>query len=707
MFLIWGSTPLRVSRLLSFDAQAVFDPSGCDYLYTTYQVSVECLWGRGAEGYTVAALTPQGPVPRILAGLLQGVANGVQSVAATRHALSQPRQAFALYTINAINGQPDILLSSPGVGPANGPRMVEPPAVQSVHGHGSLVFCRLTFEVDVNDCPIVDYGGPPVREIRTAPPVDSRLAGAAVVGGTFGIVNPVKTRKLRPSSRRGSPVAGIDFRGIGGIVTDAAANAIRRANQFNATELAKARGDQGLQLLSLNGRPVLLSHRWTQTVAYDPNNESPVYNIRGNAIFRRDALQAFRVASPDSFRGSLLPLLIDNATREINDITVSADGLTLSYDVTDRVQVRSYVDWRVRREPGGPAGMVDVGAEPRHIARVSLVSKREYTQPSVGNAVFDLIDTLQGVQFALPRPEEAAAAGAVVGAIGGGVGGPVGGGIGGIGGAIAGALGSPLLKIGIAAARTVSNTLPRTVEYAASEVQISKEGTLADGQSLAFALVSGALGYGIRNGGDRAAQVLRFTALPPASSISLECDHVNGIVRAAMQIEQGGLVDFIAGGQLTAYGKMFAPLSDEVEGGIPPLSLANLIQFLSTQPGAKVLIDKAKQVAPLTVEGLLAVLKTFTLPTIKYQGELLITDASLKLRGPTQDGFSRSAADLLLRSAQMLLRPCAIPQAPANLTVVPFPKERAIELGGKGNVGRVEPQPVTEVIDKGKSDLGH
>lgn len=704
MFLIWGSTPLRVSRLLSFDSQAVFDPSGCDYLYTTYQVGVECLWGRGAEGYTIAALTPQGPIPRVLAGFLQGIANGVQSVTATRNALSQPRQPFVLYTINPLNGQPDILLSSPGVGPANGPRMIEPPAVQSIHGNGSLVFCRLTFEVDVNDCPI--YDAPVVvREIRTAPPGDARPV-ASPTGAAVGVRNTVRKRKLRPSNRKGGPPVGIDFRGIGGIVTDAAVNAVRRATQFDATELAKARGDLGLGLLSLNGRPVLLSNRWTSTVGYDPSNESPVYNIRGSAIFRRDALQAFRVASPDSFRGSLLPLLIDNAVREINDVTLSADGLTLNYDVTDRVQVRSYIDWRVKRQPGGPAGMVNTSEEPRHVARVSLVSRREYVQPSVGNAVFDLIDTLQGVQFALQDDKVAAAAGAAVGGFGGGAGGPLGAGAGGIGGAVAGFLASPLLKVGIAAARTVSNTLPRTVEAASAEVQITKEGTLADGQALAFALISGCLGYGIRNGNDRAAQVLRFTALPPASSISLECDHINGIVRAAMQIEQSGLVDYIAGGQLTAYGKMFAPLSDEVEGGIPPLSLANLTQFLLTQPGAKILIDKAKQLFPLSVEGLLQVLKAFQTPTIKYQGELLVTDASLKLRGPSQDGISRSAADLLLRSAQMLLRPCAIPQAPANLTAVPFPKERSVELGGKGNVDQAIPKEVRDLLDGARDRIG-
>jgi len=688
MWCIYGPVPLRVTRLLDYSAEAIFDPSGTDYLYTKYLVSLEACWGRLSDGYAIDKMTPNGPVPKLIESALSSVANGVKSVHDTRHALSQPRQLFALYTLDPVTNGANLLLGCDGIDAAAGPRVVSPPSVTSIHGGGALVFVRLAIELCLNDCSYAENPTIGVGELRTSPE---------------GVVRKVKKKFLRGSFEPfGVP------RQNPRLVEPPELRQRRRVQQFLQSDLGKtltdpvkfaqARGDQGLRLLSLNGRPLLLSNRWTTSVSYDSTDESTIYNHRGQAIFRADGLHAFRIASIDSFRSNLLPPLPAGCKREINDISQSADGRTLSYDITDRQGVRDYIDWRVQPNPDVPGSVLRVpDATPRFVAGISLVTRREFSQPSVGNAVFDFFDDLQTIQFALPRAEEVAGLGAVAGAIPGLAGGPAGGAVGGVGGAIAGFIGSPFLKAGIAALRTVNRTLPTTVESAEAAVQITREGTLADAQSLAFALISGGLDYGIPQNGrlTQALQTLRFTLLPPANSIYLECDHVRGAVKAGMTVQQSGIIDFINLGQGFAFAKLFKPLRDEVIGGIPPASLTNLFRFLQGVPGLAPVLNGLTQLTPLSFNSLVEIIKKIDSGP-KFAGELLISDSDLILRGPSQDNFSRSAADVLLRSAALLLKPCVQQKPPANLDTGVFKGQehaRAIELVGSGNVHQAGPSP--------------
>lgn len=127
-------------------------------------------------------------------------------------------------------------------------------------------------------------------------------------------------------------------------------------------------------------------------------------------------------------------------------------------------------------------------------------------------------------------------------------------------------------------------------------------------------------------------------------------------------------------------------------GGIPPASYVNVLKLIADAPGVGQLVnDFTKQLLPLDFRTLLRVIETAT-PSSKYAGELLITDADLKLRGPTLDQFSRSAVDVILRSAALVLKPCGQQQPPANLVLKPFDSERTSELSGKGDNGEAGPK---------------
>lgn len=668
MYLIWGRLPLRVSRLIAFDAEVVLDPSGVDYLWTDYTVAVECLWGRQTDGYSVAQMTPEGPIPKWLGPILAGVANGVQSVADTRHALSQ-RSPFVLFSHHPVTGQAVEWLSSDVPDAQNGPLPVEPPSVIGVHGDGSLVFVRFTFKVSVCDCPIAFARvAPNFREVREGGP---------------NVKNPVARKRfaLPPVD----PLGGIDAVGAAASAAAASAAAVAKRRLDAAADVpALAVMGPRLSLLRIGGNaPVLRSNRWTSSIAYDPTNENPVYNIRGQAIFRRDALHALGVTSIDQFRGSLLPLVADNAVREINDVSISPDGLTLSYDVTDRVVTRGYLDFRCRLTDG-KIRLVQPGLAPRLIANVALTSRRTYSQPNVGSSVFDFFDHLSTVNFAIEKEDSSGDAAGKL---------PVAGQIADVAKQLNAKTRDLLNKL-IAGARTVnSSLLPTVSEFAASSVQITREGRLADAQALAMSLVAGALGHG--NGsepwGRRALNIGKYAALPPANTFTIECDHVNGRVSCAADYSYSGLVDFcLLGRQQAAVTKLLQPIPDNVIGGRPTIGIFNVLDALGLLP------DLANKLIGGFGSGVEAIAKlTDSTVANRYADDLLLTDADVKLRGPAADGYSRGLADTLMRSAAMLLAPCEQHSPPANLTVDVPHLERAVESDG----GDTKPQPASPAPD--------
>ena len=158
MQMFYGPVPIKVSRLLGHEAEAVYDASNTDYLFTRHIISVEGLVGRNTVMYKmVPDFTAVGPVPMVW----NGIGNAIESVAAIRHALSQPRQPLLLFTgpqpdfLNAAAKKPAILIYCNGLDANNGPRPLEPVSIQSVHGDGNLAFIRFTVQLEINECPLV------------------------------------------------------------------------------------------------------------------------------------------------------------------------------------------------------------------------------------------------------------------------------------------------------------------------------------------------------------------------------------------------------------------------------------------------------------------------------------------------------------------------------------------------------------------------
>ena len=667
MYLIWGDVPVRVNRLLGFEAEAVFDPTGCDYLWTDYTVSIEGLWGRQADGYTFAAMTPEGPMPAFLPGFIAAAAaSGTRSVVATRHALSQ-RAPFVFYEINQLSGQADILLASGGIDAANGPVMVEPPVVLSTHGQGNLTFVRCTFRVSVCDCPLV----------FTPELVAGRRQVGVGANAPQVIRRTVGTNLIQPDAPLGQPE------------TDTA-RAQRRASEFvNVSPIDPPLVGDGLGLLKVGEITVCRSNRWTTSVSADPATESPVYRFVGQAIFRRDVLQQIGAASVDQFRGSLLPTMPLNCTREINDLSVSGDGLTLTYDVTDRMQVRGYLDHQVTPLANGRAMLRGGAPYARNVASVKVNSFRQYDQPGMSRAMFQLIDHLSTVNFANP------------------VEGPVGGENIVPGAAEGKRVARQLFNLGVAVAKTVNDSiLPTATEGAVAEVQITREGSLADAQALAFALVNGVLlkqnmPQIVAGGGDAPGQAqpnpgvvdillnaARFYVFPPATTLRVDCDHKEGVVRVTKQTEESGLADFVFGGTMSVAAQMLRPFKDEVVGGRETMGIFNLAQLMDVVGD----VGMGPFAAILKQPGFGA--KSLDATAVnRFAEQLLITDADVTLRGPNGDGFSRAACDLLVRSAQVLLRPCQTPLAAANRELGPLPQMFVSEQSGDETRPGVGPNP--------------
>lgn len=600
----WGGLPLNITKLLEFTAEAVYDPTGTDYLYSRYTVTVEALLARFGDGYIVAINGEQGPIPQFISGRAAVRQGGIKSVADVRHALAQ-RSPFAIWTRNSVTGQPDILLASDAPDCQNGPTPLQPASVTQVYGDGNSVFVQFQFAVCIRECPI------------------------AVVA----IAPQLATREIRRS--------GTDPKG--GAVGGEAGVHSQRLHAFDNTPFAAPRGR--LQLLSINGRaPVLLSHRFTTRLSVDSTDESPAYTVSGTAIFNRQGLAALPVAGVEQFASSLFFPLPPNCRREGVDVATSPDGLALEYTYTDKELVRGYVDIRCKLS-NGRVQLVAPGAAPRMVAGVSLVSKREYTQPAVASGAFEFFDFLSTANFANEAdsgPEESVP---VVGKILG--------------------VGKEQLRrftnTAIAGARTINAVLPTLTEFAAAEVRGTREARMADLQSLAIALCAGALGQGNDPNPkpERTGQLAKFALLPPASQFSIEADHTSAVVRCSLMVQRSGLADFLIGDTQSAVNRMLLPLPDDIVGGRCTIGIFNILDALGVLPSLSALgglIGTPVGVTKL-VDGTVV---------NKYADELLVTAADCLLRAPAGDGVYRPLSANLLRVAANLLKPCEQPSSPRN-----------------------------------------
>lgn len=581
MNVLIGRIPMRVTRLVSHQTDAVYSADGRDYLATRHRVTLECLLGLGAERFVAIPNSfLQGPQPIIPTYPV----TGVTSVAAARHMLSQSNQPFLLWTVNNLTLQPDVLLFSDGVDVMGGPRVIEPPSVQAIHGDGNLCFVRLCVELNLNECP----------------------------NSPDGLVS-------RPNPYR-------------------------------------------MPLLTLDGRPALLSNRYTQYTEYSREDESVRYVIEGEAIFRADTIARLGIGSVDQFRGALVPGTVVNCVRRIEQLALSSDGLTLAYRVVDEEPgPRNYLD-----VPHDAAGNIlpplrdpdprKPAQRQRNVERVDLTVTRTHLQPAIGKALFEVIDDLVQVNFALPEEGQGA-----------------GGGDPRIAAAKAAADAIKRKRnLAFAALKTVDRSVvPTSVESATAFAQINRHGKLEDAKALCFSLISGGLRYGVADlgQGDRFRQNTRFFALPPAAEYTLQWNPVAGWVTASMTFTRSGLVDFLVGGQQNAQASLLAPLDDEVKAGVIPLSvlsLPDIVGFINLNTLLSWDVAAMKKL----LSGKVA--------AWRYADQLLVTNRDAYLRGPSGDGWSRGASDLLVRAAALLLSPCEQPQPPGNSYLTPLLPPNAV-----------------------------
>lgn len=654
MYLAWGGLPFPVTRILGFDGEVVMDPSGTDVLHTNYTVAVEIMLSRSGDAYRVAFSDERGPVPQYVPGRLLATQTATLSIAAIRHALGQ-RAPFALWETNPVTGQPDLLLASDEPDATNGPVPIRSVVLNSMHGQGNTAFIQFVFSCALRECPITTTGIALIpREIRAGAP-DAK--------------NPVTAKRTQRSS--------VDPKG--GTPGGAAAVAASREHAFDATPLAAPRGR--LVLGSINGRtPILCSNRWSTSTSIDPENEATIVNTRGTAIFNRQGLAALNAASIEQFTRSLVPPLVPNCVREVRDLTTSADGLSLSWDIVDREVPRGYVDFPCTVN-NGRVRLVNPNGPPRHVAGVSLVSRREYNQPAVGAGIFEYFDNLSTINFANePQNADAAPEDAVKGLPGVGE-----------GAAAAGKAGKAEMRRFVnrtlATLRTINSLLPTVTEFAAAEVRGTRESRMQDLQALAISLCAGALGQG--NGTqtpvNRTAQIARFAVLPPGTNFTIEADHVAAIVRCSLTVIRSGLIDFCLGEQQAAINRMLQPIPDDITGGRAVVGIFNVLDALGLLPSFAAvggLIGTSAGITKL-IDGTVV---------NKYADQLLITASDCILRGPTGDGLSRSLSANLVRVAASLLRPCQTPSGPPNQYLALPEAALVVEQQGTGEQATT-PQP--------------
>lgn len=661
MILVWSGLPLPVTRLIEFVGEAVYDPSGTDYVASKYTVAVEIMLSRVGDGYRVALNTDEGPVPQYVNGLLARTQTATLSIAAIRHALSQ-RSSFCLFEQNPVTRLPDVLLASDAPDVLSGPVPQNPVILESMHGQGNTAFIQFVFSCHIRECSLLTTGISSVyREIRRSSP-------------------DAKNTLSSTSSRRSSS----DPKG-GKVGGDATVHD-QRQHAFDGTPLAAPRGR--LLLASINGRtPILLSNRWTTTTAILPENETTVAITRGLALFNRQGLALLDAASVEQFTRSLVPPLVPNCLREVRELTVSPDGLALQWEIGDVEVTRGYLDFPCT-SANGRVRLVNPNGAPRYVAGVSLVSRRQFDQPAVARGLNEFWSFLSTANFANESTNADASpvdAAKMVPGVGEGA------------AAVAKSGQAELrrwVNRAIAGAQTLDSVLPTVTESAAAEVRGTRESRLQHLQSLALALCSGALGIGnsAESSAVRTGQIAKWALLPPATQLTLEIDHLAPSVRCVLTIVRGGLADFCLGETQAATNRLLLPVSDDVTGGRCPLSVFNVLDALGLLPSLGALGGLTATPVGVTklVDGTIV---------NAYADQLLITASDCILRGPSGDGLSRSLSANLVRAAAALLRPCETPSGPVNQFIALPHTEVVVEKQGTGaNVGVDKPQPDPKAI---------
>jgi hypothetical protein len=411
---------------------------------------------------------------------------------------------------------------------------------------------------------------------------------------------------------------------------------------------------QPFGLLTIDDIPVFVSNRWTSSVMYAEKDAAVTYRIRGRATARSDALAAFGISSLDQFRGGLLPNPVKNCKRYIRQLDMSADGLSFEYTVDDVEQFRVYLD-----EPTPAPGRKPVkDPHVRNVESIDLVVEKSYAAPSVGKSLSRFVENFMTTTLA----------GGIVGQVTLGV-----------------------APAAVALAKTIDDdVIPTYSESATAKVQLSRYGRMQDAQALCFALISGALNYG--NGRDPKRNGNQNWLLLPAQTLTLAYNPVEGWVQASLSIVRSGLLDFTLGQLKSSIATMIDPIDDSVVGGQLPFSLLNFAAALQGFEPLN-LIDKNfwKKIKD-ALESAQNVLD-FSVPgkevLTRYTGNLLLTEKDAHVRGLTYDGVSRTAADVLLRTAAALLGQCDPPSASINKELPHLPRRST----GSRPTSMLPPQP--------------
>lgn len=619
MILLYNEVPLDVTRLLSHSAECVYDESGTDLLFIKHQISVEALIGYGSQAFVLEVDPPdprRGPKPRRLQNPIGD--NRVNGLVRRRKA------AFGAESADAIRHA----LAQP-----------------------RKPFALFDFKPD-DDAPF-----PAAETLLFSDGLDANN-GPKPIG-------PVSVLAVHGSASLYFVRFDIEV-------------------CINQCPL-KGPGDtdpqkQPFGLLGIDDITVFTSNRWTSSVIYAEEDAAVTYRIQGRATARSDALAAFGIASLDQFRGGLLPNPVKNCKRYIRQLDMSADGLSFEYTVDDVEQFRVYLDIPTA-VPGGKA-VKDPNT--RNVESVDLIVEKTFSVPSAGKAASRFIEQLQTANFAIGEAKKEGASG--LEAIGEAVAGE--------GGAKAvkgvrktataagkgGKAATKFLGIGGTLATAIAKTvdddvIPTYSESATARVQLNRHGRMQDAQALCFALISGALNYGTTRDPKRNGN-LNWLLLP-AQTVTLTYNPVQGWVQASMSVVRSGLLDFTAGTLRSSIATMIEPIDDYVEGGKMPFSLLNFAALLGDFELADLLEANIwkfvkDRLLKANVEDFFSIPGRETLS--KYTGNLLLTEKDEFVRGLTYDGVSRTAADVLIRTAAALLGQCDSPSSSFNLDLPHLPR---------------------------------
>lgn len=358
----------------------------------------------------------------------------------------------------------------------------------------------------------------------------------------------------------------------------------------------------------------IVSNRYTTSIGWDEAAGEEVRTIQGVAVFnpavlKKLATQLGRPITGDHYRSELLPPVPKRWQREITNVSVLADGLTIEYVVTDREKQSVYLD-----QPTTKEGFEVSGRSKRHILKVEATASRRYSQPNAGETLLGITDELGSAYFAT-----ADAAKASIGIPGTGVEVDLG----------------VLARLGIAALKTTNKLMPSYYETATVTVYGSKYAKRSDLQKFAYALVMSVVQA--RTPPPKLADIaglviapiinqakIPAAILPPAMDMSLSWDLTRKVVSVTASISYSGLVDMLGQAQLYGRAAMLSDLPDAYVGGSFPA-------WFIVQDVAAGALFTGTQSYPLPDSDL-----------------LLITDGDGQPPLPPGDGKSRGSDDLVL-----------------------------------------------------------